>query len=48
MDYKVGDYDGIEIQVEDTGCGIDDVFRERMFEPFTQENAFSPGVGLGT
>ncbi|KAF7344559.1 hypothetical protein MSAN_01937800 [Mycena sanguinolenta] len=35
------------LRVEDTGRGIAPEFLDRMFDPFTQADSFSPGAGLG-
>ncbi|KAJ7500704.1 hypothetical protein B0H11DRAFT_2189157 [Mycena galericulata] len=37
----------ITLQVSDTGCGIAPDFLEKLFDPFTQADSFSPGAGLG-
>ncbi|KAJ7266939.1 hypothetical protein B0H12DRAFT_1320915 [Mycena haematopus] len=37
----------IILRVEDTGCGIAPEFLDRLFDPFTQADSFSPGAGLG-
>ncbi|CAK5261858.1 unnamed protein product [Mycena citricolor] len=34
------------VQVQDTGLGMGSAFLDRMFEPFTQADSFSPGAGL--
>jgi two-component system cell cycle sensor histidine kinase/response regulator CckA len=39
-----GDY--VLLEVEDTGCGIDDATRARMFEPFFSTKASGRGLGL--
>jgi PAS domain S-box-containing protein len=39
-----GDY--VLFEVEDTGCGIDDATRARMFEPFFSTKASGRGLGL--
>lgn len=35
------------LRVEDTGRGIAPEFLDKLFEPFTQADSFSPGAGLG-
>jgi phosphoglycerate-specific signal transduction histidine kinase len=37
----------IILRVEDTGRGIASEFLPKLFDPFTQEDSFSPGAGLG-
>ncbi|KAJ7677133.1 hypothetical protein DFH06DRAFT_1169852 [Mycena polygramma] len=37
----------ITLRVEDTGLGIAPEFVDRLFDPFTQADLFSPGAGLG-
>ncbi|KAJ6543805.1 hypothetical protein B0H10DRAFT_1355767 [Mycena sp. CBHHK59/15] len=37
----------IALRVQDTGLGITPEFMDKLFEPFTQEDSFSPGAGLG-
>ncbi|KAJ7512652.1 hypothetical protein B0H11DRAFT_1946726 [Mycena galericulata] len=37
----------IILRVEDTGVGIAPEYLDRLFEPFTQADSFSPGAGLG-
>ncbi|KAJ6595732.1 hypothetical protein DFH09DRAFT_1135444 [Mycena vulgaris] len=37
----------IILRVEDTGCGIAPEFLDKLYEPFTQADSFSPGAGLG-
>lgn len=39
--------DWIHFEVSDTGCGIEDVDRERLFQPFYQGAATQNGTGLG-
>jgi signal transduction histidine kinase len=39
--------DGIEIEVEDTGHGVPDYLRERIFEPFYTTKPLGAGTGLG-
>jgi signal transduction histidine kinase len=38
---------GIRIDVEDNGCGIDAVHRERIFDPFYTTKPIGQGTGLG-
>ena len=42
---KRGSY--IQISIADSGCGIDEVIRERIFEPFFSTKDDKTGVGLG-
>lgn len=38
----------VELKIEDSGRGMsDEYFRSGIYRPFTQEDAFSPGLGLG-
>ncbi|KAJ7906495.1 hypothetical protein B0H13DRAFT_2333436 [Mycena leptocephala] len=37
----------ITLRVEDTGLGIAPEFVNKLFDPFTQADSFSPGAGLG-
>ncbi|KAJ7816817.1 hypothetical protein B0H13DRAFT_2136226 [Mycena leptocephala] len=37
----------ITLRVEDTGRGIAPEFLNKLFDPFTQADSFSPGAGLG-
>ncbi|KAJ7754459.1 hypothetical protein B0H16DRAFT_1458958 [Mycena metata] len=37
----------ITLRVQDTGRGITPEFMQRIFDPFTQADSFSPGAGLG-
>lgn len=37
----------VQISIADTGCGIKDVIRERVFEPFFSTKDDKTGVGLG-
>jgi signal transduction histidine kinase/CheY-like chemotaxis protein len=40
--------DYIYFAVEDTGAGMSpDYLKHKLFMPFSQENSFSPGIGLG-
>jgi PAS domain S-box-containing protein len=41
--------DGVVVEVEDTGVGIDEAFRPSLFEPFSraEEQATTDGTGLG-
>ena len=41
----VGDY--VELQVSDTGCGIDAKIRDRIFDPFFTSKTGGNGTGLG-
>ena len=40
-------YDGVEIFVDDTGCGIHDEDKDRIFGRFEKADDFSVGTGLG-
>ena len=35
------------MEISDTGCGIPDEVRERLFEPFVSTKTATNGVGLG-
>ncbi|KAJ7033749.1 hypothetical protein C8F04DRAFT_1104053 [Mycena alexandri] len=37
----------ITLRVQDTGRGITPEFMQKIFDPFTQADSFSPGAGLG-
>ncbi|KAJ7731932.1 hypothetical protein DFH07DRAFT_846816 [Mycena maculata] len=37
----------ITLRVDDTGSGIEPEFLDKIFDPFTQADTFSPGAGLG-
>lgn len=39
--------DGVEITVEDTGIGIAEQYREKVFEKFFKIDSFKQGLGLG-
>ena len=39
--------DGLKFVVSDTGSGISEADRKRIFTPFTKLDIFSEGVGLG-
>lgn len=41
------DLDGFVLTVQDTGCGIPEVFLKDVFKPFTKANSFAIGTGLG-
>jgi PAS domain S-box-containing protein len=41
------DTGGVEIEVEDTGCGIEPEIRERIFDPFFTTKPVGEGTGLG-
>jgi signal transduction histidine kinase len=38
---------GVEIQIEDTGCGIPDKVRSRVFDPFFTTKEIGKGTGQG-
>ncbi|MBV9126121.1 MAG: HAMP domain-containing histidine kinase, partial [Planctomycetes bacterium] len=38
---------GVEIQVTDTGCGIDPAIRPKIFDPFFTTKPLGKGTGLG-
>jgi two-component system sensor histidine kinase KdpD len=38
---------GVALRVIDHGPGVPPAFRERMFQPFTRDEALGDGVGLG-
>jgi signal transduction histidine kinase len=40
-------YNGVELFVEDTGCGIHDEDKDRIFGRFEKADDFSVGTGLG-
>lgn len=46
-DECAGDERGLAVMVEDTGCGIPDEIRERVFEPFLTTKPEGRGTGLG-
>lgn len=37
----------VTCRVIDTGIGVDPTFASRLYEPFTKQDSFSPGAGLG-
>ncbi len=39
--------DGVEITVEDRGCGIDAAIRDKVFDPFFTTKPLGQGMGLG-
>ena len=39
--------DGVEIEVRDTGCGVDPAIAERIFDPFFTTKTVGRGTGLG-
>ena len=41
------DDDWVQIQISDTGLGIDDVIRSRIFDPFFTTKPIGQGTGLG-
>ncbi|KAK7026199.1 hypothetical protein R3P38DRAFT_3316186 [Favolaschia claudopus] len=47
MDKALHDQRLIEFTMRDTGIGMSNEYRERIFTPFSQENTFNPGAGLG-
>jgi two-component system NtrC family sensor kinase len=43
---RLGEQGGVEVVVEDTGVGMDDATRERLFQPFFSTRAGGTGLGL--
>lgn len=46
ISYKVSE-DGVKISVTDTGCGIPEDKREKIFDRFEKVDSFRQGAGLG-
>lgn len=44
---QVGEEGGVELIVEDTGCGIDAKHLDKLFEPFFTTKKVGQGVGIG-
>lgn len=44
---EVGGDDGVTLEVQDTGPGVDDEVRSRLFEPFVTTARAGEGTGLG-
>lgn len=44
---RIGDDGGIELLVEDSGCGIPEHLRDKLFEPFFTTKPVGQGVGIG-
>jgi signal transduction histidine kinase len=38
---------GVEIEIRDTGCGIDPAIRDKIFDPFFTTKPQGQGTGLG-
>jgi len=38
---------GVEIEIRDTGCGIDSAIRDKIFDPFFTTKPQGQGTGLG-
>ncbi|MCP5046122.1 MAG: two-component system sensor histidine kinase AtoS, partial [bacterium] len=43
---SIGDYKEVLIEVEDTGCGIDEENLEKIFDPFYTAKEKGTGIGL--
>ncbi|HEX2731903.1 MAG TPA: GAF domain-containing sensor histidine kinase [Polyangiaceae bacterium] len=46
FDFRAGETNGVWIDVSDTGIVLDEVARQRLFEPFRPTTANSSGLGL--
>jgi signal transduction histidine kinase len=44
---RIGGDGGIELLVEDSGCGIPEYLRDKLFEPFFTTKPVGQGVGIG-
>ncbi|MGW8193597.1 MAG: two-component system sensor histidine kinase NtrB [Desulforhopalus sp.] len=44
---RIGEDGGVELVVEDSGCGIPEHLRNRLFEPFFTTKPVGQGVGIG-
>lgn len=44
---SIGNVEGVQISVLDSGCGISEDFREKIFQPFVTSKSSTEGTGLG-
>lgn len=40
-------HDGVQLSIQDQGCGMDETLQQRIFEPFYTSKAVGQGTGLG-